>query len=374
MGFFNNVTMALEHILRGSTNGRPRETTHSPEDIILVVDTSFLKALSNHHLWAYQAILSLESVARSRGTKWEWRAPLGVLAEYNRFLQEGTLEEGTGIPLAHHSIDALLDAPRDMELLFPHYTSQLAEEVWKDSPEGRKQTAIYRAEGAGKADLGVIEFALGIAQSGADVYVASSDFKDVVTPLNRKARFFRKNRWRITPMPQSIIDLQYWRQNGLEDTIRHTLTGTVISELQKIRAVASYPVVIFERGVTSGDAVFDVGVGVAEKRYFVPFKLPEEYNVIRDKHYIVPVIRIKSLQNQRDAKKVIEALKIYNSLRLVVVEEGNPYFPRIVSLPLGNGRSILTPYRTDDDFLNYQTNSEFAKATYVPIAMRGQNK
>src|SRR3989338_330563 len=247
MGFFNNVIMTLEGILPENTSGQPRETTHSPEDMILVVDTSFLKALSNQHLWAYQAILRLESVARSRGTKWEWRAPLGILRQYNNFLQEGTLEEGTGIPIAHHSIDTLLEAPRNIELGFAHFTPRLAEEVWKESPEGRKQTARYRAEGAGKADLDVIGFALGIAQSGANVYVASSDFKDVVVPLNKKVQFFRENGWRITPMPQSIINLQYWRQNGLEDTIRHTLTGTVISELQKTRDSAiSYPVVVFE--------------------------------------------------------------------------------------------------------------------------------
>lgn len=344
---------------------------YSPEDIIVVVDTSFLIALSNRHVWAYQSILMLESIANSRGAKWIWRAPLAVIEEYDRFFLEGTLEEETKIRLAPLSIDEILGSHRKMGFSFEHYTSELSRETCKDSPEGRKQARRRRPRDGGKADVKVIEFAIGIAQSGADVYVASSDFKDIIRPLANKAQFFADSCWRITPVYPSEIDLQYWKVLDQEITIKAALTGAAISDLQGIEESGSfYYAVVFEKNVQSGNATFDVGVGIAKKEYFKPFNLPEEYSSISGNYRLVPVVKVKSLQGEEGRKKVAQAFKGFNTSQLVVVEERQPPTPKLVTVSRYAKNVALPLYRADLYFLYWQANSEFAKSTYHPISIR----
>lgn len=346
---------------------------YGPEDIILVVDTSFLSALSNRHLWAYQSILMLERIASSRNAKWGWRAPIRISEQYNKFFLEGTLEEGTNNRLAPLSINEILGANEKMEFSFEHYTPELSREIWKDSHEGRKQANKHpnsrKRRKAGNADLDVIMFALGIAQSGADVYVASSDFKDVIRPLSSKAQYFADRGWRITLLYPSQIDLQYWSLRGQELPVKATLTGKVISDMQDIEeSSSSHHVVIFEKNVHSGNATFDTGVGIAKKEYFRQFNLPEEYSPICENYRLIPAVKVGSLRDEKDRKKVAQASKRLNALQLIVIEESQPQSPTLIiasryirNLPL---------YRADLDFLYWQSNSEFAKSAYTPFFMR----
>ncbi len=342
--------------------------TREPKGITVVVDTSFLKALSNRHLWAYQAILRLESAAHSQGIKWEWHVPSMVLHQYNRLLQEQTLEEGTKNRLALHSIEDLLNAPRSVELLLDASTQGLARTIWKDSPEGRRQAISQHPREAGRADLSIIESALGIAQNGAQVYVASSDFKDVIRPLEHSAKF----KW-ITPLAPSEIDLKYWRVGGQELPIKATLTGRAISDLQGMEESSlSYYIVVFEKNVRSGNATFDAGVGVVKKNYdFTPFELPGEYSSIGENYRLLRAVKVKSLKDEKSKKKIAYAIHDFGLSELVVVEEIQPYFPTLVTVGSRYVKSDNLPlYRTDLDFLYWQTRSEFAKATHKPVFTR----
>ena len=337
------------------TNSGPEEVKHTPNDLVLVTDTSFLTRLSNRNIWAYQTLLMTQNIAKEKGKRWLWRAPKEVMDKYNAFLASGRVDD-YGIPVAQCSLEELFGEFTNLSF---HISAASASEAARIAP----------GKLVGREDLSLLTFASGLMNQGVEVYVASYDIKDVIVSVRLWNKKFVNDRQPMTPLPPSRIITEYFREAKLE--FRVVVTGDVIRQLQSAKSSQlSYPIVIFEKGIRSGDAVFDAGVGVVEKQYFRPLQLPPQFNSISENYRAIPVLRVKSLKEQSVAKEIGATAKQFNVTQLLVVEDTSPYSPSLVST-----FAIKSPahiFRADPDFLYWQTNktSAFAQANYMPVAKR----
>ena len=253
-----------------------------------------------------------------------------------------------------------------LETLFDEFSSLLSFGVSRDTL--RESIRAPRTP-PGSEDISVLVFANGVARQGAEVYVASYDFNGVLAPARDLGRKLKPAGFSIAPLPPSEIETKYFRDAGLD--LRVVMSNRAISQLQKAAPPtnSSYPVIVFETGVKSGNAVFDAGVGVVRKEYFIPLSLPPEYAAIAGNFKAVPVIKVSSLGDSSAVKQLKSSFRQFGTTRLAVTEESAPYSPLIVSTYGAKPNYI---FRADLDFLFHQTDSAFAHApgNYVPVAQR----
>jgi hypothetical protein len=365
----------IGQILSQSLKERKGQKAYTADEVVLVVDTSFLIGLSNLHLWAYDALQKVDHIAKSSNRSWEWYIPLKVNSQYYRLLEEKVKEVTTKLPFANRSIDDLISTT-EFIISTERYSTEQVQEIWKKSIEDRK-VKVIDPESPGEVDLDLIGSAIGIAQSGADVYVASSDFKDTINPLKDDAELLHKQGLRITPLAPANIDFKHWDPR-IKPLLRSTVTAEVIRDLQDMNSTSSsYPVVIFEKNVKSGDAFFDAGIGVAEKMYLRPLELSGAYDCIDKNYYALPAIQVKSLNNQTDVMGLVRFSKGLNQLRMVVTDKEHPHVSYVVDVmrgkTRGNAKSLLISpnltFRTDLSFLYWDSDCKFAKVNYKPRFM-----
>lgn len=373
MWIYSHTSMGLEDTVRiseeavASFDGR----------IVLVPDTSFSTALDNRHWWAFQNFLTVVKAAQDTGASWVWLAPEGVLGQHNRFFEEGTVDEYFKLPLAHHRFGHVLGSYDSALLPVPSDAAVKAMRDWRvHSATSRLQRTQLKSD-PGRADLEVIIFAHDLARKGANVYVATKDVMDIVSTLRGISKGAAWARNRIKLLPPSPIDAQYLScleggSSGLE--LKVMVSGVVIKGLQaQWNPNISYPVVIFEKGVTSGNAVFAAGVGVVQKERFKPLTLPAGLESIKGSYEAVPAVRLPSINDEKAGKVLNAALKDFGVSRLVVVQQASPYFLLLASSSFLPGKINYVPlFRTDPDFLYWQCASQFAKATYKPVAQRAK--
>ena len=65
--------------------GARRDALYGERDVVLVTDTSFLVRFAKSDVWAYQALLVSQQVAKSEGGRWSWLASWEVVSKYNQF-------------------------------------------------------------------------------------------------------------------------------------------------------------------------------------------------------------------------------------------------------------------------------------------------
>ena len=344
------------------------EKTYGEDNTILVADTSLLFALSNFHAWTIDINDSLVITLEKQGKRLELRMPPSVADQYNGALAKGRLDEFS-IPLASRPLEEIINDFGDIQFSTHPQIPDEARFIWNQYQEGKKQPRRNTGTtlSAGRADNEVIAYALACMKAGADVYVGSSDFKDIIGPVRKFQEEYRKQGFRLTAMPPSPLHQQYLRVEGKKIDV--FLTGEVIAALQPVKRTGfSYPIVIFEKEVTSGDHTFDVGVGVERREYFRNFQLPDKYSCIADNVDLVPVVKVKSL-NGSDKKPLYNALsENKNSRRFVVINEQQPHLS-LMYYP-NRTNAWMPMLRADLNFLHYNSNSVFAHHNYKPMNQR----
>lgn len=365
--------MSLEKVVHSFMELVP-EIKFSEDDIVLVCDTNFLVGLSQKSIWPYSVLRRMMCAAEEKSKGWTAVIPRDVMDEYDRFWEQGVIDKELGIPIARKSSSEMFRSSESAIISVNDGIYRAAKHIWKYSPTRQRQaahtgksvsqTSRFERTTPGKADLRVTAYTLGIAVQGADVYVASSDNKDLIKPLQDFAPEIEQLRLRITILPPSPLQQEYLRSGDI--VLEAVVTNNVISGLQQIKKSAfGYPVVIFEKRVKSGDVTLDAGVGVTFKQNFKEFKLPSEFASITEKHYVTPVLHVRSLRTEADGVKLMRSAKEHkNASRLVVIDQSTPFYPFLLQ-----PRNINDP--TSDvfvaplDFLYHQTDSLFAHETYV---------
>jgi len=352
---------------------------YTPEDTVFVLDTSFLLPYSNFHIWTLNNVALIDSISKKNPEHATLVLPQSMQDQYNRLLTERAVDE-FGILLAQHPLEELLV---DMNYFsIPTYTRNIRDisaYVWEQGPEGRRRRSEkHRLRGGdtedgkrnpslgpGRVDIDIISYSIEIARQGADVYVVSSDFRDVINPVRENQGLFNEAGIRLTALPPAELNSQYLR--NFPQQVEATVTGEVISQLQDIKSTESYyPVVIFEKGVVSGDVTLDVGIGTAVKEYFREAIFPEQFNCIRDRVELVPVVKVKS-GREEDLRPLYNAVRQFRrSRRLVLVNQEYPYRLKLINpgnLSIGKDYDKLI-WRSDLNFLYYDSNSVFAQNNY----------
>lgn len=388
--------MSLERTVLHSFHELLPTADYGPGDAVLLTDTGFLFGFPNFHLWAWQAFLEFTQVAKSVGKRIGLCTPLLVAEQYERNHNKRTLDE-FGIPLALVPYDGVFGAGVHARLPDGSHMLEEAMAVWKGWKEKRVQFAAARGDrllaediekrrSAGIVDLGLIAQAIKIAETGAGVYVASSDFKDVINPLVNRFDEFRRKGLGITVLPPSDINPAYF---SADFKLGGTVTGEVLKELQAATPSQHYTLVLFEK-VRSGSAEFLAGVGVVQKRYFRPVELSSHLSSIPDaRRELVPVLRVKSLEGlpEREeellGKRIAGLARALNVRKVVLFQENNPYnvvlgdlsFLPARFMPASREKEYTARlFRADLEFLSRHTTSLFAanyrrnlKQSSVPI-------
>ncbi len=366
--------MSLEKVVHSLMELLP-EIKFSEDDTVLVCDTNFLVAVSQKSIWSYSVLTRMKRIAEEKGKGWTAVIPRQVTDEYDRLWEHGVIDEELGILIARKSSSDLFKSSESAIIHLDDGLYRAAEHMWKHSPTRQRQAAHtgqsvsqmrrFERTTPGKADLGVTAYALGIAVQGADVYIASSDNKDLIKPLQDFAVEIEQHGLKITVLPPSPLQYEYLRSGDI--VLEAVVTNNVISELQQVKKSGiGYPVLIFEKGVKSGDVTFDAGVGVAFKQYFREFKLPSEFTSISENHSVMPVLHARSLRTEADGVKLTrDAREHPRSYQLVVIDGSTPYYPYLLQ-PHNSNNTISEVFVAPLDFLYYQTDSLFARKAYVP--------
>lgn len=346
-------------------------------DLVLVTDSSFLKAFDNGHLWAQHEWLRAKYDALTSSKEFKFHVPSHIIDEYNASLN-GKRRDSTGLPFARGTIEDLLGERTHPQFSLKSLTPAmaLAEEAWRksymaavvDENPGVKIGKLRRAlrHGPTLPDLSVLASAIILAELGAVVYVVSSDLKDVIKPLS-----FLKKAPNITPRPPSPVELKYFKGSG--KWLEAVLTEEVVSDLHwAVESENSFPVVVFETNVRSGDAVFDVGVGVEQQQYGRPVQLPAKYEcimgehvdgnrIVGGKHRIVPVVRVQRVSY---VERLAEAFKRHPGQQLLVFTYERPYEPLLVKPSNPLDPIWYEPFMVGRYFLSQRTNSLFAMVNF----------
>lgn len=236
---------------------------YTPEDTVFVIDTSFLLSYSNFHLWTLNNVALIDSISKKNPERSTFVIPQSIQDQYNRLLTERAVD-GFGILLAQLPLEELLVGMNYFSIpMYTHNIRDISTYVWEQGPEGRRRRSEKQqsmrgdTEGGkgnqplspGRVDIDVISYSIEIARQGADVYVVSSDFRDVINPVRENQVFFSEVGLRLTALPPAELDSRYLR--NFPQRAEATVTGEVISQLQDSKSTGSYyPAVIFEKGVS----------------------------------------------------------------------------------------------------------------------------
>ena len=354
---------------------------YGPEDVILVMDTSFLTARSNAHLWATYAWLKAESIAKSTGRKFGFFIPNTVVNEYNGFFTNRTID-AAGMPFAHEALDELLGKLADLTAPTNEDSFRLAFGIWREHYSKRFNPNNSKGRhGPSPEDLSVNDYAIAIAKNGAEVYVASADFRDVIDPLKvlievqeaMRVQEVMGKKFNIEILPPVPIELKYFEGSG--KNIETIISDEVVVDLQMAKLHRSYPTfVVFEKRVVCGEAVFDVAVGVVEKADPGPVVLPPEYDCLGKNFRLVPAVGVRSIRDSGDLRyvqsRLSEAIRKSGTdgVKLVVVQSEDPWSPLTFFPPRSGykGYFKVNAFRAPSNFLYHQTTSVYAKTYFVP--------
>lgn len=352
---------------------------HDSRDALLIPDANFLFDLENNHLWAVNGYAKAKLLAEAHGKPLRWRIPRPIMSQYEKAKEEGRKDD-FGIPLVHGSLDELMPTKDFMYSQFDSSVADLTGIILSFNPklesddESHQQRIILEKLGKrvapGYADEWVIFATLGYASQNTEVYVASRDYKDITNRLIEWSEIFGFANFGINIIHRSPVEMEYMRMlNGTPMALRATFTGEVIQWLLEFKETSNYyPVVIFKKDVNSGDATFDVGVGVAMKRMYKTFELPEEYDSIKDNYKTAPALVVSGFPGKRDRdwRRIRDLAAATNAREVAVLDIEKPAMPMIV-IRKGSGFLRLEQYRTDLGFLYYNSSSKFAQANYVPF-------
>jgi len=334
---------------------------HDPRDALLIPDANFLFDLENNQLWAVNSYSKAKLMAKEHDKSLRFRIPLAIMNQYERAKEEGRKDE-VGIALVHGIFDLLIPERELMYTEFDRSAFALTEiilsydpQLKKDEESGKSRIDLKELENKvapGYADEVVILSAIGYAIQDTKVYIASRDYKDVTNRLLKWSEVFGIANLDINILHRSPIEMKYARDlDGEPMTLKATFTGEVIKNLMDAEQRSdSYPVVIFEKDVRSGDATFDVGVGVVMKRWFKSLELPEQFESIKERYRVVPAY-ITTGFLERDMKKIKQLSDYTNAPRVVVIDRDKPISPSIVTR--GSGRDWIYCHNTEHTLAFY---------------------
>ena len=339
-----------------------------PNDVVLLMDTSFLIAYSNANLWATYVRLKVQKIAQDKGKVFNYFINANNIEEYERFWKNRSANRDTNIPLAHSSLDELLNITGHIQFSSDEVAANLAVDAWNESYSGHSNLSNSTGRrGPGYADINLNETAIKIANLGSEVYVASYDFRDIIGPLRTKKKEFEQSGLSITPLPPDDIELKYFEGTGRY--LRAAITDDVRGRLQTVYDTEnSFTFVIFERNikVKKGDAVFFAGVDITQLED-LNLILPKEASGIKGNARGFPVVRVPSFFNGQSTVEILRgAWKRYVGMALVVVDQENPYFPLLVYPSDPTDPSWYRPFSTTLDFLYHQTYSSYARDNFRP--------
>lgn len=361
----------------------PQENLYGPRDLVLVMDTSFLIQLGQGNIWASNVWHGIKQKARNEGKHCGSFMPFAVMDEYNEMLATDRRDE-YGLPFVHQTLeDVFWDTIEDIEVATSYSATSASEEAWRKhaslrfNPEGSR---VRR--GPNLPDLSVAAYARTIAEQGAQVYVASYDLKDVIGPLVHDAKRIADEGLMITPIGPSVIETGSFNETRWQDQdgkLRPALNREVIADLQVAKlqpGTSTY--VVFERNVHSGDATFDVGVGVAEFQGPRSVQVPERYTENGGKFYLVRALRLHSRYDSGADRLIGSYFQRSKShpYRLLFVDEQSKFSPLLMN-PSKDPKYVYMQsptFQTTTDFLHYQTDSAYARQHYRPNSRRAKSQ
>lgn len=362
--------------LEGTPQENGQERLYSPRDLVLVMDTSFLIQLSTRSIWAYNVWFGAQQQARDEGKKFQFFMSNGVIDEFERIRREERRDKEHGLPFVHQTLEQLLGSFEGIPLSPGDSDYEAARRAWlrhvilRFSPQSHK---VRR--GINMVDLSVSAGAREIARQGAMVWLASYDFRDVIGPLRKDAQRITEEGLDITAVAPSPIEARCFENTIHADRngrLHPVLNRQVVADLQVAKLHrGAYTYVVFERGIQSGDATFDVAVGVVEFRDVRKVQIPSEYRSAVKNLFLIPAIRLDSVVQRGVGDLMRGYFRRSNPnlpYRLLVVENQRPFFPLLIS-PSGKQDSWFRWYvsmQTTSDFLYHQTDSPWAKTHFRP--------
>jgi len=254
------------------------ETFFNSDFVVLVADTNFFTMYSNNHLWPRYTHLKTMVIAREKERKFFWVTTSEIQAEYERHLARGTTDFHGNL-LAQGPMDQHMPRTHDFEFSNDDDAKDLAIHLWTESNKeihDPKSSKIQK--GPPESDLSLLVHAIQIAKQGAEVYMASYDFRDIIKPLKSGLDALAEHNLIITPESPSEIELQYLTPYEL--SVEFVVTNEVMGYIDSAEASGdSHPVAIIEKGVKSGDAIFDAVVNIGYKEYLHSPELPTKCNI-----------------------------------------------------------------------------------------------
>ena len=353
---------------------------HDPNDALIIPDANFLFDLENNHLWADNSYAKAKIlVEEAHGKQLKWRIPRAIMSQYER-AKENQEKDEFDIPLVNGILDDLMP---DRGLVYSPFDSSAAgltnivlrydPNLEKNEETGNIRFSLEELKNKitpGYADEQLIFTVFGYAIQNTEVYVASRDYKDITNRLLKWSEVFGLNNLDINILHRSPVEMEYMRKlDGTPFILTATFTGAAIKGLlEAVERSGYYHVVIFEKKVKSGDAIFDVGVGIAEKQWFRPFELPKGFDSIKENYKIIPALVVNEFQyrSNKDWKRVRDRVYATNSREVALIDRKRPFKPNIFSRK-GNDLIRTEQFRTDLGFLFYNSDSKFAQANYVPF-------
>lgn len=364
-------TPSEERVLKES---REDELFNSGE-IVLVMDTSFIIKLGQRNLWAYNVWTGIQKKAKEKEKQFSFFVSNEIIDEYDKLQSEKRYDE-YGLPHAPKTLEDVVGSMRELEFSPSSAADIASREAWRSFANLRMKAENYRVRrGPNDSDLSVTSYARTIAQQGVEVYVASYDIRDVIGPLVHDRKRIAEEGIAVNPIGPSEIEIESfdktdWKaKNG---KLRPVINREVIADLQvaKLRpGVFTY--VVFERNVHSGNATFDLVVGIEEFANPKRVQVPEKYKDTGGKFSFIRALRLHSRHNSGAANLIrsyFQRSKSNMPYRLLLLEEEDPFDP-ILIFPSGEGAGWYKWHRvfqTTTDFLNYQTDSAYAKRYYRP--------
>lgn len=351
-------------------NGASQKEIYSPNDLVVVLDTSFLVQLSNNTLWSYSTWFKAKREALQQRKKFRFFISNPVRFEFNRLLQERRVDN-YGLPLVNQPLEELMGSLQDIDIGKSDLSYKSAREAWTSNTSQRFNSQSSRVRrGPINADLSVAALAREIARYGADVWVASYDMKDVIGPLESDTQRLLEEGLKITPITSFKVEKASFAGTDYVDKkgdLFPVLSREVIADLQAAKLhPGAFTYVIFERDVRSGDVSFDVAVGVVEFKNLKEVKIPQEYRGGGKQLSLIPVVRLSLPKDENFMRGYFRRSNSNVPYRLLVVKKEDPLFPVLI-FPSGSQDNWFKWQRSlqvRTDFLSRQTDSPYAQRHY----------
>lgn len=355
----------------------PKEAPYGPDDVVLVLDTSFLLRLASRDLWAFNSWNKVRKIAKDRGKNFFFFMSQEVIQEYNGMHEEGR-RDNLGLPLASQTLEELLGTISDIPLTGEEEQFVKALEAWRQTfslnPNFRNSKF---GKGPGKSDLAVIAYARTIAGFGSEVFVGSCDFRDIILPLRNAEKEIDQDALDVIPLAPAPLQAEAFLGTIHEfepGQLKPVIDREVIADLHvaRLRPVP-HTYVVFESGVVSGNVIFDVAIQVVECANKEEITLPKGLRKNGRNFYLLPALRMPAVYDQ--GKRIRGALSRSSGAlpyRLLVVEDNNPIYPLLIQ-PSGKSDGWFRwykPLHVSRDFLHHQTNSAFGQNQYEPDRLR----